>query len=241
VTDEVWGAALGGAVGLVTGAAVPWLIRRLPEPGPPAEPVEGEPPKEPYVDLGSRPRLALLTALVSAVAGALVGWSVGVDWLLLLVLPLAPAGTLLAVVDLRTRLLPRVVVLPVTVAAVAYGVVSWPVTGDPDPLVRALVGMALAFGVFFVLWFVRSAGMGYGDVRLSAWLGFLLGYLGWAEYALGLYAGFLVFGVPGLLLAIVRRDRSLLKKAYPFGPFLLVGALLGILLGDPILGGLALG
>jgi leader peptidase (prepilin peptidase)/N-methyltransferase len=95
--------------------------------------------------------------------------------------------------------------------------------------------------VFWVLWFVRSAGMGFGDVRLSALLGFVLAYLGWPEYALGLYSGFVVFGLPGLLLAIVRWDRKLLKKAYPFGPFLLLGALLGILFGDPILGDLALG
>jgi prepilin signal peptidase PulO-like enzyme (type II secretory pathway) len=33
----------------------------------------------------------------------------------------------------------------------------------------------------------------------------------------------------------------MLKKAYPFGPFLLLGALLGILFGEPLLGGLAVG
>jgi len=158
-----------------------------------------------------------------------------------LLLPLAPVGTLLAVVDLRTRLLPRVVVMPATLAAIAYGLVAWPLTDDPDALVRGLVGMVAARAVFWVLWFVRSAGMGFGDVRLSALLGFVLAYLGWPEYAVGLYSGFLVFGLPGLALAVVRRDRSMLKKAYPFGPFLLVGALLGVLLGDPLLDGLALG
>jgi leader peptidase (prepilin peptidase) / N-methyltransferase len=253
--SDAWGAILGGGVGVVTGLAVPWVIRRLPEPHPEPEPVPvdgeeltaaqkarlAEGPKEPYVELGARPRLALLSAVLSGVAGALIGWTTGVEWLLLLLFPVAPVGTLLAIVDLRTRLLPRVVVIPVTVAALAYGVVAWPVTGDADPLVRALIGMALAFTVFFLLWFIHSAGMGYGDVRLSAWLGFVLGYLGWAEYALGMYAGFLILGLPGLLLALVRRDRSLLRKAYPFGPFLIVGALLGILFGQPLLGDLALG
>lgn len=241
MTDELWGAVLGAAIGVITGALAPRVIRALPEPDPPAEPIEGEEPKEPYVDLAARPRLALQAALTSGVAGGLIGWTTELEWLLLLLLPLAPLGTLLAIVDLRTKLLPKVVVIPATVAALVYGVASWPATGDPDPLVRALLGMALAFAIFFVLWFVRSAGMGYGDVRLAAWLGFDLGYLGWPEYALGMYAGFLVFGVPGLLLALVRRDRSLLRKAYPFGPFLLVGALLGILFGEPLLGDLALG
>ncbi len=66
-----------------------------------------EGPKELYADLGALPRLSLLTAAVSGVAGALIGWVTGLDWLLLLLLPLAPIGTLLAVVDFRTRLLPR--------------------------------------------------------------------------------------------------------------------------------------
>jgi len=246
-------AALGGAIGVMTGLVVPWAIRHLPEPPPAPEPEEGaeltaaqkvlleEGPKELYADLGARPRLPLLTAAASGIAGGLIGWVTGLDWLLLLLLPLAPVGTLLAVVDLRTRLLPRVVVIAATLAAIAYGLVAWPVTDDSDALVRGLIGMIAARVVFWVLWFVRSAGMGFGDVRLSALLGFVLAYLGWAEYALGMYSGFLVFGLPGLLLAVVRRDRSLLKKAYPFGPFLLVGALLGILFGDPLLGDLALG
>lgn len=246
------GALLGAAVGLVSGLVVPWAIRRLPEPPPTPEPEEGEEPtpaqkvlldegpKELYVDLGALPRLALITGLISGVAAALIGWEIGMDRLLVLLLPLAPIGTLLAVVDLRTRLLPRIVVIPATLAAIAYGLIVWPISGDPDALVRGLIGMVAARAVFWVLWFVRSAGMGFGDVRLSALLGFALAYLGWPEYALGLYSGFLIFGLPGLVLALVRRDRSLLKKAYPFGPFLLLGALLGILFGDPLLGDLAL-
>jgi leader peptidase (prepilin peptidase)/N-methyltransferase len=199
-----------------------------------------EGPKEPYAVLGSRPRLLPAALTVSGVAGGLIGWATGMDWLLLLLLPLAPVGTLLGIVDLRTRLLPRVVVIPATLAAIAYGLVAWPLSDDPDQLVRGLIGMVAARVVFWGLWFARSAGMGFGDVRLSALLGFVLAYVGWPEYAVGLYSGFLVFALPGLVLALVRWDRSLLRKAYPFGPFLLIGALLGLLLGDPMLGDLAL-
>jgi len=253
MTHDVWAAVLGGAVGVVSGAVVPWAIRRLPEPPPDPEPEAGERltaaqqarleegPKELYADLGARPRLAVLSAVLSGIAGGLIGWVAGLDWLLLLLLPLAPVGTLLAIVDLRTRLLPRVVVIPATLAAIGYGLVAWPLTGDPDALVRGLIGMVGARAVFWALWFIRQAGMGFGDVRLSALLGFVLAYLGWAEYAVGLYSGFLVFGLPGLALAVVKRDRRLLKKAYPFGPFMLLGALLGILVGSSLLDGLAVG
>ena len=237
-------------IGLVTGALVPLVIARLPEPDPDpvfalaaegAELTKGqqmrldEGPKEPYVDLARLPRLSLFCALASAVVAGLLGWRLGWEWELFLVLPLAPIGTLLALVDLRTRLLPRVVVLPATAAALVYGVVAWPLLDQSEALVRGLIGLALAFGIFFVLWFIRSAGMGFGDVRLTAWLGFMLAYFGWAPWLVGLYSGFLIFGIPGLAFAIIKWDRALLKKAYPFGPFLLIGAVLGLVWGQEII------
>ncbi len=87
-----------------------------------------------------------------------------------------------------------------------------------------------------LLWFVRSAGLGFGDVRLAALLGLALGHLGWAEVVVGLYAALLVFGVPGLVLAVARRDRALLRRPRAFGPALLVGALLGVVAGEPVAG-----
>jgi len=66
---------------------------------------------------------------------------------------------------------------------------------------------------------------------MVGWLGFLLAHLGSTAYVVGLYAPFVLFAVPGLLLALVRRDRSLLRRAYPFGPFLVAGAVVGVVVG----------
>lgn len=243
------GAAACGAAGTL----VPYVVARLPEPDAVPELEEGaeptpaqrvvldEGPKQPYVEMSAAPGFAGTVVYVAAVAGALLGWSLGWDWVLLLVLPLAPIGAALAVVDLRSRLLPSRLVLPATAAALVYGFVAWPLSGSPDLLVRGLVGLVVARSVFWVLWFIRSAGMGFGDVRLSALVGFVLAYLGWSEYVVGLYSSLLIFGGFGLVLAVVRRDRSVLKKARPFGPFMLAGALLGVLVGEPLLGSLIAG
>ena len=110
--------------------------------------------------------------------------------------------------------------------------------GDPGSLLRAVVGMLVARSLIWVLWWIRSAGMGFGDVRLTALLGLLLAHIGVAEAVVGLYAAFLLFGIPGLALAIVRRDRQVLRTAYPFGPFLLAGALVGVAVGAPVWRGL---
>lgn len=228
------------------GLLVPWLIGRLPEPPPDPWPQDGveltaaqqaradEGPKELYADLAARPSLAVLAAMISAVVGGLIGLVVGRDWLLLLLLPLAPVGTALGIVDLRTRFLPSPIVVPATLAAILYGLVAWPVDGDLDSLVRGAIGLAVARSLFWVLWFVHQAGMGFGDVRLAALLGFVLAYVGWPQFAVGMYAGFLVFAIPGLVLALVRWDRKLLKATYPFGPAMLAGALLGLLVGEVV-------
>lgn len=241
----VLAAVLGGLLGLT----VPELIRRLPEPAPRKRPAESsgppelaesdapaestrtpEPPKIPYAELADRSRLRPASAVAGAVVGALLGLSVETWWLWILVV-LLPVFVALAYVDWHTQLLPTRLVLPATGAVLVAGLVGWAVSGDPDPLVRGLIGLVIARSVYWVLWFIHSAGMGFGDVRLAALLGFSLGELGWGELVVGTYAGFLIFGLPGLLLAIIRRDRALLRSAFPFGPFMLVGALLGVLVG----------
>ncbi len=229
---------LAGVVGLVGCAAaagvVAPLIRRLPEPAPDPEAPVDEPPKEPYADLGARRGVLPLAVASSAVAGAGFGVVLGWDPLLALLWPLVPPGVLLGIVDWHTRLLPRVVVLPATAYAIGYGLLDWAVRGDSEVLVRGLVALLAVRTLFWLLWFIRRAGMGFGDVRLAALLGCTLGYVGWSAVVVGLYAAFVLFALPFLALAVLRRDRGVMKRQYPFGPFLLAGAWLGVVAGEPV-------
>jgi leader peptidase (prepilin peptidase) / N-methyltransferase len=134
-----------------------------------------------------------------------------------------------------------VVVWPTFLGVAVLGCLSAWLERDADALVRAWIGAAGVFACFYALWWIHPPGMGFGDVRLSAVLGFALAYLGWGEVLVGVYGAFLAFAVPGLLVAAFRRDRGVLKVAYPFGPFLLVGALAGVVLGDPLWSGLVSG
>jgi leader peptidase (prepilin peptidase) / N-methyltransferase len=257
MSAEVWfldTAIATGLYGLLVGMLVPALIARVPEPAledktPPdetgatrssdevgeAQPSDGagqappvDEPKELYVDIarsrGLRWKASLATAVVAAAVGGRVGWSPELSFLLFL----APVGVALAVIDWRTRLLPTKLIAPSYLAVILLaGVAAW-TEGDWHPLVTAGWGWLVAGGTFFALWFIYPKGMGYGDVRLSGVLGIALGYLGWAELLTGVYAGFLVGGVGGLLLSMLR---IVDRKAYPFGPFMLVGALAGVLVG----------
>jgi leader peptidase (prepilin peptidase)/N-methyltransferase len=231
--------AAGAAAGALGGVLTPAVVRRLPEPEPSPSVPEDEGPKELYADVAARAHLAPLAALGGALAGVAVALGTGWTWSLVVWLPALLVGPALTWVDWRTRLLPSLLVLPATAAAVVLGLVGWGVTGSSDDLVRAAIALVVARSVFWALWWIRSAGMGFGDVRLSALLGFALGHQGWGELLVGLYTGFLVFGLPGLALALWRRDRALLKAAFPFGPAMLVGAVLGAWFGGPLAAGLA--
>lgn len=232
--DTLLAALLAAVLAAIGGFLVPSVIARLPEPEPKDDAPEDEPPKMPYADMAARPGLGWRSAAVSTVAGALVGAATGLDWSLLWLVPLVPVGVGLSVVDWHTKLLPRVVVLPATAAVIVLVVVVGLASGDREALVRALVAMALARTFFWVLWFVRSAGMGFGDVRLAALIGLVLGWAGWNELALGIWSSFVLFAVPALLVVVARRDRTLLKRSFPFGPFMVLGALVGLVWGTAL-------
>lgn len=237
-------------LGALLGLLVPRLIGLIPEPEPDPEPEAGKdeteagpelpalPPKILYRTIADEPGLALQASVLSALGCAVVAASVGREWSLVFLLPVVPVGAALALVDARTRLLPTRLILPTHAAVIAVAVAVGFATDDTAALIRAGIGMVVVRSIFWVLWWFRSSGMGFGDVRLSALLAFVLGYLGTAELMIGIYAGFVVFGVISIGVLLVRRRKAYLKTRVPFGPFMLIGALLGIALGPWIATGL---
>ena len=177
MNEALLAAAVAGVLCGLLGLLVPRLVAAVPEPAPKegADEAGPEESKPLYADLAARPRLGALAAVVSLVAGALVGAATGWDWPLVWLVPLVPVAVALSYIDWHTRLLPRLVVLPATLATVVAMVVVGLATGRQDALVRALVAMLVVRSVFWLLWFVRSAGMGFGDVRLAALVGLVWG------------------------------------------------------------------
>lgn len=225
-------AAFSAVFGWLTGWWVPAIIRWVPEPESPLA-GEGDTEKTTYADIGARQGLRWQTAIASAFAAGLVGGTTGLPVALAL-LPLVPIGVVLAVIDLHTRLLPRIIVLPTTAYLLAALSLVSIVDNESQNLIRGLIGMVIARSLFWLMWRIHAAGMGFGDVRLAALVGLALGYLGWSQLLLGVYAGFLLLGVPGFGIAVIRRDRGYLRLAVPFGPFMLAGAVVGVVFG-PVL------
>ncbi len=138
-------------------------------------------------------------------------------------------GTWLAYIDWHTRVLPTRIVVPLyAVTASVILLEAW-LVADAQIFVRALAASALAFGSFWALWWVaeqrRPGSFGFGDVRFAAPLGLALGSLGpWAG-PVGLYLGFVV----GAVLGLVLKARGQ-QGGFAFGPAMLAGAIVGAVL-----------
>ena len=246
-------AAFGALVAAASGVLVPRIIERVPEPEP-EEPDEAdradesgaapgadgqaprfegasqpdEEPKELYAAIAARPGLLWKCVLAAAVRGGLIGWAVGWDWSLLFLLPLVPVWRRAgrhrlahpAAADLADRAArTSCVVVLVLVAALRSRRTgtTWSAPG---------IGWVGAGRLFFVLWFVYPRGLGLRRrpavraPRPRARLARLAAELRRRASTPGSCSAASAVALLSLLRIVDR-------KGFPFGPFMLVGALVG--------------
>jgi len=188
------------------------------------------------------PLVELTTALVFIVVAAMLGPQLELDApvvplladlvVLAALLYLAAISIALTAIDLDVHRLPNSIVLPAyLVGAVALTAAAF-ATGDLESLARAAAGAGILFTAYLVLALIAPRGMGLGDVKLAGVLGLFLGWFGWYALAVGALAAFLLGGLYGVILILARRARR--TTAIPFGPWMLAGAWVGILFGEPI-------
>ncbi|MEV0574041.1 A24 family peptidase [Streptomyces sp. NPDC050392] len=171
----------------------------------------------------------LLAPVVTALGCAALAATTGTRPELVVWLLLAPVAVLLAAIDRRVHRLPDRLTLPAAAAAAGLLGIAALLPEHGGAWLSALFGGA-ALGVFyFVLFLINPNGMGFGDVKLALSLGVTLGWYGWPVVFVGGFAGFLFGAVYGLGLVALRRAGR--KTGIPFGPFMIAGALLGILFG----------
>ncbi|MFJ9568658.1 prepilin peptidase [Streptomyces bacillaris] len=179
-------------------------------------------PPVPYAPGTLAPLATVLACLALAAAtGArpeLAGW-----------LLLAPVAVLLATVDRRVHRLPDLLTLPLAAVAVLLLGGAALLPGHAGSWTSGLLGGAVLGGFYLLLFLINPNGMGFGDVKLALALGVALGWYGWEVLFLGGFAGFLFGAAYGLGLVLLRRAGR--KTGIPFGPFMIAGALTGVLLG----------
>jgi leader peptidase (prepilin peptidase)/N-methyltransferase len=156
----------------------------------------------------------------------------GFQWAVPAYLAFAFICLVLAMIDTATRLLPNRITYPAFPLVAGLLLVASLGLGDLGRFVRGLLAAATVGGFFLLLALLSPHGMGLGDVKLTPTLGLALGWLSWGAVAVGVFAAFLLGGLAGLggMLALGLSRKSLL----PFGPWLVAGALLGVLAGGEL-------
>ncbi len=134
----------------------------------------------------------------------------------------------LSVIDIRTHTLPNRYVLPAYPIVAALLLTAAIAAQAPGHAFRAAGGALAMAGLYWLLWAIYPAGMGFGDVKLAGVLGLFLGFLSWQHVVFGIAAGFVAGGLWGMLLIVSRKGTA--KTAIPFAPSMIAGTLATMLL-----------
>ena len=131
----------------------------------------------------------------------------------------------IALIDLDHRIIPNRLTLPAAILAIVLGTAL-----DPGGQVERLIAGAAAGLVLGLPAFISPKGMGMGDAKLVAVLGLYLG----AAVAPAFFVAFLVGTAVGI--GIIARQGMMKgrKTAVPFGPFLALGGIVGVLAGNEL-------
>jgi leader peptidase (prepilin peptidase) / N-methyltransferase len=170
------------------------------------------------------PRYPAVEALTAASFAAVVAVR-GFDADLWLELPFVACLIALAGIDLDHQLLPNKIVYPMAV----WGVAATAIVQSGD-LVEHLIAGASAFAFLLAVVLAYPRGMGMGDVKLAGAMGVYLGL----SVIPAMLVAFLTGTAVGLAI-IAREGAQARKKAVPFGIFLALGGVVGVLAGPELI------
>jgi leader peptidase (prepilin peptidase)/N-methyltransferase len=169
----------------------------------------------------SRPILML----VSAVACGAAGLRFGATHALIPALVLAFALVGISSIDLRYRIIPDRITLPLALAGLVLAVALR--ASDLPELLLAAFGAGFFLLVAALL---SPSGMGMGDVKLAFVLGLFVG----RSVVISVIVGLVGPAVPMLLL-LPRYGMRVRKLHLALGPFLALGGMVALLAGDEII------
>jgi leader peptidase (prepilin peptidase)/N-methyltransferase len=160
-------------------------------------------------------------------------WHTGILWAFLAAL------VIVTFIDLEHQIVPDRITLPGIAIGLTWSVLTallfsrphgTPLSFSPPAPLDALLGTLVGGGILYLVAVLSRGGMGGGDIKLTAMVG---AFLGWRAALLTIFLGTLSGSVIALLLlASGKKSR---KDPMPFGPFLVLGAVLALFWGDEII------
>lgn len=181
-----------------------------------------------HTSIGTEP---LVLELSTAFLFGLTAWEFGFSWMTPAYCVLMAGLVALSWIDLKTQRLPR----PITYWTAGLGApllcVAALVDGEPQRIWMAALGAAIAYAFIGGLYLItRGRGMGFGDVVLAPLLGMYLGFLNPGIVPVGLFFGFFIGAL--VSVAMMAFGKAGMKTAVPFGPFLALGTVVAVFVGQ---------
>lgn len=170
-------------------------------------------------------RTVALATVSGIAAAALVARSQLPWWATAVHLALLALFVVLTATDLEQRRLPHIVLDPLIAGAALFV----PFNPGVEPLM-ALIGAAAAVGFLGALALVVRGGLALGDLYLVAPIGLMLG---WPAMFTALFAAAFLAATTSIVLLAARRVG--MRSYIPFGPFLVGGAVVALLIDDRVL------
>lgn len=142
----------------------------------------------------------------------------------------------IAVYDLRHKIIPNSLVYPLILISLGLLFIEFSPSGisfrslaEGFSYNSAFYAGALFFAFFGLLWLVsRGRWMGFGDAKLVIALGFLLGL---SQGLTALAISFWIAAIVGILMLLLSRGSLTMKTEIPFGPYLILGFYLEFIFG----------
>lgn len=158
-------------------------------------------------------------------------WKYGISTLYLIYFAFFASLTLVSFIDLPHRIIPDVISLPGIFVGLVISILH-----PQMPLKDSLIGVLLGGGSLYVVASVyhlvtQREGMGGGDIKLLAMIG---AFIGWKGVLFTILCSSFIGSVVGIALMYIF-SRADSKYAVPFGPFLSLGAIIYVLVGESLI------
>ena len=165
-----------------------------------------------------------ITELVTGVLFAFATWRLGITWELAVALLFISLLVIINVSDIAYMLIPNKILLFFLPFFIVGRIVS-----PLEPWWDSIVGAAVGFSLLLLIAIVSKGGMGGGDIKLFLLIGLVLGTV---PTLLTLFLASVIGMIAGMIVLKIKGKGR--KTPVPFGPSIVVAAIIVYFYGDQI-------
>jgi leader peptidase (prepilin peptidase)/N-methyltransferase len=137
---------------------------------------------------------------------------------------------IISVIDYYTQTIPDSLVLVLLIISIIHKITLYLLYGTSPQILNSSLGLLISGGLFLLVAIISKGGMGGGDIKLIAVLGFILGF---RRIFLNIFISFVIGAIISIfLLAFKVKNR---KDPIPFGPFLCIAFVITLFWGNELI------